>query len=172
MYPYFRVFYTLQKAKLRPRMSWDETGILPMRVQLTDLDIYGEMNNARYLSIMEMGRWDIGVRTGLMDLMRQQKWLFTVAGCSIRYRKRLTALQKFEVHTKLVGTDHRWFFMQQDLYRQGVQHTGGLFRTAVVSKQGIVPPQQIFEQMGLNWQPTMPDWVAEWDKSDNLRPWQ
>jgi acyl-CoA thioesterase FadM len=143
-----------------------------MSVHLTDLDIYGEMNNARYLSIMEMGRWDIGVRTGLIALMRKNAWSFAAAGCSIRYRKRLTALQKFELQTQLVGMDDKWLFMQQDIFRNGVQHTGALFRTAVVSKQGIVPPEKIFEEMGEPWQPMMPDWVLDWDRSDFARPWQ
>lgn len=171
MYPYLRVFYTLKRAKFRPKMDWNEVGVLPMSVHLTDLDIYGEMNNARYLNVFEMGRWDVGVRTGLMDVMRKHKWFFTVAGCSLRYRKRLTAGQKFEVHTKIAGMDDRWFFMQQDLFREGFQHTGALFRTAVVSKSGIVPPEKVFEEMGVLWQPTMPDWVLEWDKSDVARPW-
>lgn len=172
MYPYFRVFYTLQRAKFRPRMGWNEVGILPMSVHLTDLDIYGEMNNARYLSIMEMGRWDLGVRTGLIDVMQKNKWFFTVAGCSIRYRKRLTVFQKFEVHTRLAGMDDRWFFMQQDILRNGFQHTGALFRTAVVSDQGIVPPEKIFEEFRLDWQVDMPDWVQQWHRSDESRPWQ
>ena len=52
MYPYLRVFYTLHKAKSRAKLAWDEPGHMRMSVHLTDLDIYGEMNNARYLNIM------------------------------------------------------------------------------------------------------------------------
>lgn len=172
MYPYLRTFYTLQKAKYRPRLEWNEVGLMHMAVHLTDLDIYGEMNNARYLNVMEMGRWDIGVRTGLMEVMRKQKWIFTVAGCSIRYRKRLTALKKFELHTQIAAMDDRWLYMRQDIFRNGIQHTGALFRSAVVSDTGIVPPQKIFEEMDIPWKPLMPDWVLDWDKSDSARPWQ
>ena len=171
MYPFIRVFSTLQRAKSRPKLAWDEVSVLPMSVHLTDLDIYREMNNARYLNAMEMGRWDIGVRTGLIDAMRKHKWFFTLAGCSLRYRKRLTFGQKFEVHTKIAAMDDRWIFMQQDLFRDGIQHTGALLRTAVVSKRGVVPPEKVFEEMGLPWQHLMPDWVLEWDKSDVARPW-
>lgn len=172
MYPFLRVFWTLQSAKSRPKLSWDDVGILSTSVHLTDLDIYGEMNNARYLNIMEMGRWDLGVRTGLLPVMKKYNWFFTVAGFSMRYRKRLTAFQKFEVHTQLAGMDDRWLFMHQDIFRDGVQHTGALFRTAVLSKQGVVPPQKLFEEMGVPWQPQMPDWILDWDKSDVARPWK
>lgn len=142
-----------------------------MSVHLLDLDIYAEMNNARYLNVMEMGRWDISVRTGLMKVIKKNNWGFTVAGCSIRYRKRLTAFQKFEVHTSVAGIDERWFFMEQNIFRNGVQHTGALFRTAIISKQGLVPTKKVFEEMGMVWQPKMPDWAIEWDKSDQNRPW-
>ena len=172
MYPFLRVLYTVQSAKFRPKLAWNEIAVLPVSVHLTDLDIYGEMNNARYLNIMEMGRWDLGVRTGLLDVMRRHNWYFTVGGFSMRYRKRLTLIQKFELHTQVAGTDDRWIFMHQDIFRDGVQHTGALFRTAILSKEGIVSPEKVFEEMGLDWVPNLPAWVSDWDKSDGARPWQ
>jgi acyl-CoA thioesterase FadM len=171
MYPFLRVFYTQQRAKSRTTLDLYDVGVFPASVHLSDLDPYAEMNNARYLNVMEMGRLDFSVRMGLMKIMRKNNWGFTVAGCSIRYRKRLTALQKFEVHTSVAGIDDRWLFVEQDIFRDGVQHTGALFRTAVISKQGLVPTKKIFEEMGLVWEPKMPDWVFEWDKSDQSRPW-
>ena len=171
MYPILRVFYTLQQAKFRSKTDFRETTILPMSVHLTDLDLYGEMNNARYLNIFELGRWDLSVRTGLVDAIKKNKWGFVVAGVSIRYRKRLTAFQKFDVHTRLAGMDERWLYVEQNIFRKGIQHTGSLFRTAVLSKQGMIPTQQVFEAMNVEWQPFMPDWVQEWNASDEHRPW-
>lgn len=171
MYPFLRIYYTVQRAKSRPKVGLNDVSVLPMSVHLTDLDIYTEMNNARYLNIMEMGRWDLSVRAGLLKVIRKNNWGFTVAGCSIRYRKRLTAFQKFELHSKVAAIDERWFFMEQNIMRNGVQHTGALFRTAVTSKEGLVPTKKVFEEMAMPWQPMMPDWVSEWDKSDVNRPW-
>lgn len=171
MYPFLRIFYTVQRAKSRHKVGLHEVSVLPMSVHLLDLDIYAEMNNARYLNVMEMGRWDLSIRTGLMKVIKKNNWGFTVAGCSIRYRKRLTAFQKFEVHTGIAGIDERWFFMEQNIFRDGVQHTGALFRTAIISNRGLVPTKKVFEEMGMVWQPKMPDWVFEWDKSDQNRPW-
>ena len=171
MYPYLRVFYTLQKAKRRSKLDFRETAVLPLSVHLSDLDIYGEMNNARYLNIMEMGRWDLSVRAGMIDVMKKHKWGFVVAGVSIRYRKNLTAFQKFDLHTRLAGADKRWLYVEQNIHRKGRQHTGALFRTAVLSKQGMIPTEKVFEAMGLDWQPFVPDWVKHWSESDNNRPW-
>ena len=172
MYPFLRVFYTIQSAKFRSKLGFRDTAHLPMRVHLTDLDIYAEMNNARYLNIFEIARWDLSVRAGLLEVMKKKRWGFVVAGLSIRYRKRLTALQKFEIQTRLAGMDERWLYVEQNIMRKGIQHTGVLFRTAVLSKGGIVPTEQLFDAMQLDWQPFMPDWIKDWDISDTNRPWQ
>lgn len=171
MYPFLRVFYNIQRAKFRSKLDFKDTAHLPMRVHLTDLDIYGEMNNARYLNILELARWDLSVRTNLLDTMKKKRWGFVVAGVSIRYRKRLTALQKFEIQTRLAGMDERWLYVEQNIMRNGVQHTGSLFRTAVLAKRGIVPTKELFAAMQVDWQPFMPDWIKEWHLSDENRPW-
>ncbi len=172
MYPFFRVFLTLQTAKHRPRVQPLDTCVLTQSVWLTDLDVYAELNNAKYLTLMELARWDMGVRTGLVDLIRREKYGLVVAGCSIRYRKRLTLGQKFQMHTRVVGVDKRWVYIEQSIYRNGQQCTGALFRTGVTSKQGLVPPQQVFAQLGVAEMPKPPEWVMQWDESDNNRPWQ
>jgi YbgC/YbaW family acyl-CoA thioester hydrolase len=171
MYPFFRVAWTLQSARRRPRVPLYDTCSLDMSVWITDLDIYGELNNARYLTLMEIARWDMAVRTGLLEVTRRHRWGFVVAGCSIRYRKRLTLGQRFEMRTRLAGTDERWFYMEQSVFRHGIQHTGALFRTALTAKDGIVPPERVLREMGEDRMVPVPDWVRIWDQSDRERPW-
>lgn len=172
MYPFFRVFLTLQRAKYRPKLDPLETAVLQQSVWLTDLDIYAELNNAKYLTLMELARWDMGVRTGLVELIKKHRWGLVVAGCSIRYRKRLRLFQKFDMHTRVVGADDRWVYIQQDIFRKGEQCTGALFRTAVTSRQGLVDPTRVFRELGVEQMPAVPEWVKLWDESDQSRPWQ
>lgn len=171
MYPFFRVFLTLQRAKRHSRVHPLDTCVLTQSVWPTDLDIYAELNNAKYLTLMELARWDMGVRTGLVNLIKREKYGLVVAGCSIRYRKRLRLWQKFQMHTRVVGVDQRWVFIEQSIFRNGQQCTGALFRTGVTSRNGLVSPAQVFAQLGVEEMPHPPDWVAQWDQSDNSRPW-
>ena len=66
MYPYFRVITTLLGSRLRPNLQVGETGILKLRAGIFDIDTFGEVNNGRQLTLMDLGRYDMAVRTGLM----------------------------------------------------------------------------------------------------------
>ena len=50
----------------RPLSIWD-TAVTAFRVAPTDLDVLGHMNNGRYASLFDLGRFDLLVRTGIAD---------------------------------------------------------------------------------------------------------
>ena len=89
MYPYLLTLRTIYQARRRPKLNFDDTGIVHLRAGLLDIDHYGEVNNGRQLTLMDLGRYDLGVRGGLMELISKKKWGFAVGGSSIRYRRRI-----------------------------------------------------------------------------------
>jgi hypothetical protein len=47
-----------------------------------------------------------------------------------------------------------------------------LLRSAVVSKDGIVPPQKLVDALGeVMESPALPGWVQAWIAADATRPW-
>ena len=86
MYPYFRVITTLLGSRTRPNLPLGETGILKFRAGFFDIDPNGEVNNGRQLTLMDLGRYDMAVRTGLMKVVRKHKWGLAIGGSSVRYR--------------------------------------------------------------------------------------
>jgi hypothetical protein len=76
----------------RKKLNIRETSVLNCRVDLTDADVIMELNNARYLVYMELGRWDYSSRVGFLDLMKKHKWGIAVGGASIRFRRRDAAV--------------------------------------------------------------------------------
>ena len=36
--------------------------------------MFMELNNARYFTYMELGRWDFSYRVGFVSLMKERKW--------------------------------------------------------------------------------------------------
>lgn len=173
MFPVFRLWYHVQKAKHAPALTIDEDCILPMRVSLFgDCDIFLEMNNGRHLTLFDIGRFVFAVRTGLWKEVKRNKWGFVVAGSSMRYRKRLKPFQRYEQHTRVIGYDEKWFYFLQTHQIGEVWHSAGLLRTAVVDKGRIVPSATILKLMNKqDWQPELPDWVKAWITADALRPW-
>ncbi|KPL13359.1 MAG: hypothetical protein AMS26_14785 [Bacteroides sp. SM23_62] len=173
MYPYLRLFQILIKARFGPSMNVNDASVLKLRVFLGDLDFYPELNNGRHLTLMDLGRLDLAMRTGLMRTVRKQKWGLVVAGASVRYRHRLKAFKRFQLHTRIVAIDARWFYFHQSTIRKGNIHSSALVRAGITSKQGLVPVKKVLDALGVSdWNPGMPEWVKAWSEAEELRPWE
>ena len=173
MFPFFRLWFEVQKAKFAPPLNVEDISILKMRVSLfSDSDIFLEMNNGRHLTLFDIGRFVFAVRTGLWKEVKRHGWGFVVAGSSVRYRKRLKPWQSYEQHTQVVAHDEKWFYFLQTHQRGKVWHSAALIRAAVVEKGKILPTDTVLTVMKRpDWQPPTPDWVQAWIAADALRPW-
>lgn len=92
MYPYLKLLTTLLKAKKRDKLGLEEKSVMHCWAGFTDIDMFVELNNARYFNYMELGRWDFSSRVGFVDLMKKNDWGVAVGGSSMRYRRRIPFL--------------------------------------------------------------------------------
>ncbi len=83
----------------------DYRSSLAFRVSPGDIDVNLHMNNGRYLTIMDLGRIDILIRTGLWREMNFQKLQGVVAAQRIRYRHALDPWDRFRVDSRILGWD-------------------------------------------------------------------
>lgn len=137
-----------------------------------DLDGFLELNNGRTLTLYDLGRFGAGARVGLSSVLRQRRWGLAVAGCSVRYRKRVTALQRIEMRTRCISWDARFIYIVQSMWVGGTCTSEALMRTAVTSRAGTVPPSEVMDALG--WEgpaPEPPAWVAAWIEAEGTRPW-
>ena len=172
MYPFIRTLLTLKRAKQRSPMAITDTSVMSFTTMPWDIDIFGEVNNGRQLTLFEQGRWDLAARIGLLRTLKQQGWGLVVAGSSVRYRKRIRMWDKVECRSQCVGVDGRWFYMSQSFWVDGQPCSHALFRTAVTRKGGTVDCNDVLDVMNLPaWPTPLPQWVADWDHSDGSRPW-
>ncbi|MCF6171021.1 MAG: thioesterase family protein [Bacteroidales bacterium] len=173
MYPYLRITKMLLTRRYRPELRVADTGVLRLRVWPGDIDIFGEMNNGRHLTMMDFGRFDLAARSGLLKDARKKSWGFAVAGASVRFRHRLKLFQKYELHSEVVGYDEKWIYFHQQTIRRGRIHSAALVRAAITSKDGIVNPEEVWKTLGHKGDlPCLPHWVKAWAEADELRPWQ
>jgi len=162
----------LYDAPSKKPLSAGDEGVVTMRVWPSDLDFYPELNNGRHLTLMDLGRIDLAIRTGLLSMIRRNRWGLVVAGAGIRYRHRLMAFKKFTLRTRIVGHDGKWFYFHQSTERDGITHSEAIIRAGVTSRTGIVPVHDILKAMGqTDWPPGIPDWVRSWADSEHLWPW-
>ena len=171
MYPVVKFASLLFGARFREKLALHESSALHYRVGITDVDMFGELNNARYLNYMELGRWDYSYRTGFMGLMKAKNWGVAVGGASIRYRRRIPFLSRFSVTSELICHDGRWFYFLQEFHRQDRICASALMKVCATSKKGLVPATEVLDEMGVQMDAGTPDWVAAWIEAEGMRPW-
>ena len=73
-----RLIFIIVRARYRPRLQPFDISVVHMRVLPNDLDLQLHMNNGRFLSIMDLGRVDLMIRTGFLA---QSAAAAMVSGC-------------------------------------------------------------------------------------------
>jgi len=172
MYPYLRMAHELWKFRNAPRLPILGTHVSLHRCWPQDIDPWMELNNGRTLTLYDLGRLPLGARTGLHKVLKAKGWGMTVAGNSLRYRRRVRMFDVVEMRSRCIGWDHRFIYMEQSMWKGGDCTSHMLIRSAVTSKAGIVPPKDVLSALGQPVEsPLLPDWVQGWIAADATRPW-
>jgi len=173
MYPIIRVIKEYLIARRMPPLDPLGTHVSHHRCWPQDIDQYMEMNNGRILSILDLGRTGLAQRVGLISTLAKNKWSLTMAGCSVRYRKRIRPFVKFRIVSKAVGWDDRFFYIDQSIWIGDECAVQALYRSALTDKNGIIRPRVVFDAIGYDAEarPVLPEWVQAWIDADKTRPW-
>ncbi|WP_172331908.1 acyl-CoA thioesterase [Mangrovicoccus sp. HB161399] len=172
MYPFVRMGVDLWLHRKAPPLSPLETHSTAHRIWPWDLDIFLELNNGRTLTLYDVARVVHARRSGLWDTLKAEGWGMTVAGLSVRYRRRVRVFQKVESRVRLVAWDARFFYLDQSMWRKGECASQILARIAVTNPDGIVPTDRVLDGMGYGGRkPVAPEWVQAWIEAESLRPW-
>ncbi|ROU01228.1 acyl-CoA thioesterase [Histidinibacterium lentulum] len=173
MYPVFRLFTQLARHRNDPPLGLTDTHVSRHICWPWDLDIWWELNNGRALTLYDLGRLPMARRIGLTDALKREGWGLTVAGSTTRYRRRVRVFDRIEMRSRGVGWDARFLYVEQSMWTSGGDCAGHvLIRSAIVGKDGIVPPARALEAMGYTG-PDLPPppWVAAWIAAEEQRPW-
>lgn len=163
-----RLFYVVLAAFRGRRIEPLDESVVTFRVFPNDLDTNLHMNNGRYLTLMDLGRLDLLLRLGLIREVRRRRWNPVVASLAIRYRRSLEPWQKYELRTRLVGWDERWFFMEQSFTRGGELMAHAIVKALFVGPDGRVPPQQLVDASGYRVaSPEIPEAIRRWEEAED-----
>jgi acyl-CoA thioesterase FadM len=172
MYPFVRMVKELLRARRLGPMGLLDSHVSHHLCWPWDLDLWMELNNGRTLTLYDLGRLPLGRRTGVERVLKEKRWGLTVAGSTIRYRRRVTVFAKLTMHTRCVGWDKRFLYMEQSMWRGEECTSHALIRSAVVGKAGIVPPSELAVALGVGAEsPGLPPWVQAWIEAEATRPW-
>lgn len=143
-----RYLYTILTSLLRSRMGVLEESRVAMRVWPWELDFNLHLNNGRYLSLMDLGRVDLLVRSGIGRLVLAQRWLPVLGGATMRFRRPLGPLQAFDLVTRLVGWDEKWIYLEQRFEAEGKVAAQGYVQALFLGPRGKVPTHGLLEALG------------------------
>ena len=137
----------------------------PFRVWPTDLDLLRHVNNGVYLSIMDLARVDLMMRSRMSGAIRARGWYPVVVAETIQFRRSLNLFEAFEIETRVLGWDEKAIVLEQQFFRRQEAVAHALVRARFLAKRGgAVSPRELVAVMGLPEQaPPMSDYAARWN---------
>ncbi len=170
----WRTLLVLARARrlLRRRGAVPPTTVGRIRVTVlpTDIDILRHMNNGRYLSVFDLGRWDLLVRTGLLDTMRENGWYPVVSSETVTFRKSLELWQRFDIETRFLGHDDRALYLEHRAVVRGEIYARAIIRARMLKRSGgTLGHDELFAAVGYpDGLPDVDAWVHDWAAASAL----
>jgi acyl-CoA thioesterase FadM len=154
---WLRLFWYLATSWARPKLeATHAVSRLRFRVWPTDLDVSLHMNNGRYLTIMDLGRLDFMVRSGLWRPLVRYGWTPIASGIAIRFRRELRVFDKYDLETKLLAWSDVTVVMEQILRfasgpRAGQVASRALFKGGLYDRKtkAFLPISRLMQEIGV-----------------------
>jgi acyl-CoA thioesterase FadM len=152
------------------RLAPSEVSRIRLTTLPTDIDILRHMNNGRYLSLFDLGRWDLLVRTGIWDAMSSHGWYAVVSSETVTFRKSLQLWQRFVVESRMLGHDDRAVYMEHRAVVDGEVYARAIVRARLLKKSGgTLSHDELFAAVGRpEGVPDVDPWVHEWAAASAL----
>ncbi|MEK7801767.1 MAG: thioesterase family protein [Pseudomonadota bacterium] len=149
---------------------------LKLWVLPNDLDFNMHMNNGRFLTVMDLGRLDLILSSGLFKLIIRQKSVPILASAKIRYRLSMNPFQTYILQTQILGWDEKWVFIEQRFIMAKGRHKNevaaiGLGKGCFLDQRTktTVPTADLMHHIGYNGpSPTLPPHITEWKKAEDI----
>lgn len=144
----FRLAWVLMATLFKKPIGLLDDSVLRLRVLPNDLDIYAHVNNGRYLTLMDLGRVDMMIRTGLWKLSLKRGWKPLVSQVSIDYKKSLALMERFDIRTRVIGWEDKRFFIEQIFERRGIVHARAVVKGLFRGQEGNIPSEVVLSALG------------------------
>lgn len=144
----FRMLWVWFLSLRRERLP---AGVAESRLRLitlpNDLDLNLHMNNGRYLTIADLSRVDLFLRTGLVTVMRKEKWAPIISAHTMNYRRSLRLFQRFEAVMQLTHWDDRHFYMSHQFLVGERVVAEGTSVGVIRGREGVIAPERVLERL-------------------------
>ena len=172
MYPLIRLMKEFHVHRNAPPLGLLDTHVSRHICWPWDLDIWMELNNGRSLTLYDLGRLPLARRVGLIGVLRANGWSLTMAGATVRWRRRTRVFERLEMHSRCVGWDDRFIYIEQTMWDGDEAKSSVVYRAAVTDRNGIVRTDRLMAAFpGPVPQAELPAYVRAWIAAEAERPW-
>lgn len=144
----FRMLWVWLVSLRRERLA---VGVAESRMRMitlpNDLDFNLHMTNGRYLTIADLSRIDLFLRTGLAKVMVKEKWAPIITEHTMSYKRSLNLFQKFDLVMQLTHWDERCFYMSHQFIVGDRIVAQGSSTGVIRSRDGVVPPETVLARV-------------------------
>lgn len=165
---YFRLIWLILTQSRRSRCTLLGPVDTQFRVWFNDLDALLHMNNGVYLTIMDLARTDLLLRSNAYQKVKGEGWYPVLAAETIRFKRSLKLFQRFTIRTKVLGWDERSIYLEQTFLVKDKLVAKAVVDARFLSRKGgKVTPSQLLTLLGLESRsPVLPEWVSTWVQSN------
>lgn len=111
-----------------------------------ELDSYGHVNNAVYVSYAEQARWEILKKAGLLESFLERDLLLVVTETNIRYMRELKLFDKVEIISTIkFEAPYLVFYQDINNISDNLKSAKAIVKTLLIDKDRI--PQDIPEEL-------------------------
>jgi acyl-CoA thioesterase FadM len=148
------IYFRARRASIIRLVHLSNT--LSCRVFPNDLDLNLHVNNGRYLSLCDLSRFDLFVRTGLLSVMKKNRWVPLIAYHDMNYKKSLSLFQKFSMRMEITSFDDKYFYAKHIFESKGSIVAEGTSKAVIRGKAGVIPPSEVIAAVE-KWQSAVKD---------------
>ena len=88
---------------------------IEIKIRGYHLDLFGHVNNARYLEFLEEARWAAFEKTVDLEQMARRGWAFTVVNININYRRPALMNDVLRIETRIAEWRRRSAIVRQEV---------------------------------------------------------
>jgi len=129
----------------------------------TDLDLLLHVNNGKYLSILDLARADLVLRSKAFGVLRKKGYIPVVATAIVQFKRSLRLFDAFQVESRIIGWDSRAFLMQHRFLRAAETIAIAAVWTCFVQNGDTVDVREVLTAVGYDGPDLdLPAWARQW----------
>jgi acyl-CoA thioesterase FadM len=160
---YLRLLKVLLLLPFVRRRGLLDTGRLSFRVWPNDCDLNLHLNNGRYLTFMDLGRLHLIAQIGFLRGLFRRRWAPVLSTAEMNFIRPLGPLRKFDLVTRLLSWDEKYFYIEQRFEVGGRLHAIGMVKGLFLHGRERVESRAVMALLGLDTPaPDMPEVLRHW----------